>query len=521
MPPMNFKSISAGLLCLILLAACGGAPATPVTPSTAVPATAPGSAQQIPAATSTIAPAPTKEPTTPPILPGATPTAGAIAAPASSAIEGPVLIAPSADGLQIFSAGGEPLQTFDQAQLSLGHNLSDGIAPSGGDVAFVSGDNPMTPDREGAGPLTLHLLHMPTGNTRPLTPLFSADMEQAIQTASTTGDRNAEVEAGIAVIENDRTLAWSPDGRYLAFIAAIDGPSSDLYSYDRESRQINRLTDGSNQAARLFWSPDSQWIIHEEVESFGTGAGWNVKAVWAAAPDGSGNRKLYDTEFSGDEVFVDWVSPDTFLVYSWTPIGLQNIRLVNLGTGEAQRIGPEFPVQALAFDPESQTQLTVVDDYTAQQNNLQGGLYLASASNQPQLVAPGNWHDVRWLPNAQMFFAKGESGVISVALDGATTEYFDEGALPIDSPDGAWLLAWGDGNFTSPIGLRLYTTDGELKRAITTDSVTFATWSPDSTGVFYVSDGMLYYASIPNGEPQLIEENLITTEPGSMGWAMP
>jgi len=282
------------------------------------------------------------------------------------------------------------------------------------------------------------------------------------------------------------------------------------------------LTDGLNQAARLFWSPDSQWIIHEEVESFGTGAGWNVKAVWAAAPDGSGNRKLYDTEFSGDEVFVDWASPDTFLVYSWTPIGLQNVRLVKLDTGEAQRIGPEFPVQALAFDPESQAQLTVVDDYTARERNLQGGLYRASpASSQPQRIAPGNWYDVRWLPQAQMFLAKGESGVISVALDGTTKELSGEGALPIDSPDGAWLIATGDGNFTSPIGLRLYTTDGELKRAITQEAVTYATWSPDSSGVFYASNGKLYYVAIPNGEPQSIEENLASTTSGSLGWVMP
>jgi hypothetical protein len=295
-----------------------------------------------------------------------------------------------------------------------------------------------------------------------------------------------------------------------------------VYSYDRETGKINRLTDGLNQAANLFWSPDSQWIMHEEVESFGTGAGWNVKTVWAAAPDGSGNRKLYDAaEASGGENFVDWVSPDTFLVDSWTVMGLQNIRLVKLNTGEAQRIGPNFPVQALAFDPKTQTQLTAVDRDTARQNNLQGGLYLASPLNQPRLVAPGNWYDVRWMPHAQVFFAKGEDGVISVALDGKTTEYSGEGASPIDSPDGAWLLAWGDGNFTSPIGLRLYTTDGELRRAITKDAVTLATWSPDSTGVFYVSGGKLTYAAIPNGNPEVIDANTTATETGSLGWAMP
>ena len=33
---------------------------------------------------------------------------------------------------------------------------------------------------------------------------------------------------------------WSPDGRYLAFVAAIEGPSSDLYVYDSLQDKIER-----------------------------------------------------------------------------------------------------------------------------------------------------------------------------------------------------------------------------------------------------------------------------------------
>ncbi len=522
---MNLKSISASVLVLALLSACSGASVTPSAPPTtaptSVPKAIPPDAKQIPIATSTATPVSTQQPPTPLPQRTSTPVATSAAPSAGSTAEIPLLIVPSADGLQLFSAAGAHVQTFAKAQLSLGRNLSDGIVPSGGSVAFISGDNPMTPDREGSGPLMLNLLDTHTGDLKPITPLFSPKMELAIEAAAAAFERNDAIEAAIAIAENSDTLKWSPDGRYLAFIAAIDGPSSDVYSYDRESGQINRLTDGLNQAARLFWSPDSKWIVHEEVESFGTGAGWNVKAVWAAAPDGSGNRKLYEVEHSGDEVFVDWVSPDTFFVYSWTPMGLQNIRLVNLATGEAQHVAPDYPVQALAFDPVSQAQLMVVDDYTAQQNNAQGGLYLASPTKQPQFIAPGNWYDVRWLPHAQLFFAKGQGGVMSIALDGTVKKYDGENALPIDAPDGAWLLAWGDGNFTSPIGLRLYTPDGDLKRSITEDAVILATWSPDSAGVFCVSDGKLYYAAIPNGEPQMIEENATATKTGGLGWVTP
>ena len=516
---MKIKPILGGLL-LLGLTACGSS-ATP----TALPQTTPvaASAQVLP--TSTLPPAPTVVPATATDMPVAVPTdtPRPTQAPVAAAnAAAPRLIVPSAEGLQLFEADGTRSQLFGDAQLSIGHSLSAGIAPHYGLVAFVGGDNPMTPDREGSGPLTLFLLDTRTATVKPISPLFSPDIVKALDAATQSGDRNDAVEAGIAVAEMSDTLAWSPDGRYLAFIAALDGPSSDVYSYDRETGQINRLTDGPNQAARLFWSPDNQWIIHEEIESFGTGAGYNVKAVWAAAPDNSGNRKLYDVDYSGDEVFVDWVSPESFLVYSWSAIGLQNARQFNLTTGEAQRLGPEFPVQAYAVDPKSLTQLYVIDDYTAQQNGLTGGLYLDTPAAPPQRVATGNWYNVQWRPHAGLFFAQGAEGVVSVSRDGAAQPYAAESvALPIDSPDGAWLLAWGDGNYSGPIGLRLYSADGELKRTIASDSVTYATWSPASDGVFYLSEGNLYYVAISNGEPQLVAENLATAEAGSLGWILP
>jgi hypothetical protein len=519
---MNFKSLIVCVLLMILLAACGSAPVTPQAVPTNAPTPVVASAQVQPAATSAST-APTQPPSSPTPVPTSEPAPTATRHPTPLPSDVPLLLYQSEHGLRAAFADGRPYTSAIHTPLisSLSRNLNAGIGPHDNLAALYTGDNPMTPDRENDYPLTLSLLHVPSGNSKSLTPLFSPEMEQALQEANITGERDAAVEAGIAVIENDHTLAWSSDGRYLAFIAASDGPSSDVYSFDRDTEQINRLTDGPNQAARLFWSPDSKWIIHEEVEGFGTGAGWNVKAVWAAAPDGSGNRKLYDTEWSGDEVFVDWITPDAFIVYTWTPLGLQDIRVFNLSKEEAQRIGPDFPVQAYAVEAASQTQLYVVDDYTARENNVQGGLYLDSPAQQPQIIAPGNWYDVRWLPTALLFFAKGESGVISVALDGTTLEYPTTEALPIDSPDGAWLLAAGDGNYSGPPGLRLYTTDGELRRAITQDAVTFAIWVPDASGVFYVSDGMLYYVAIPNGEPQLIAEDLISTEAGSMGWVMP
>ena len=163
-----------------------------------------------------------------------------------------------------------------------------------------------------------------------------------------------------------------------------------------------------------------------------------------------------------------------------------------------------------------------LDDYTAQQNGLTGGLYLQMPGAPPQQVAAGNWYNVAWRPYAERFFAQGVDGVVSVALDGTVQNWPEERvAMPVDSPDGAWLLAWGDGNYSGPIGLRLYTADGELKRDIASDSVMHAVWTPASDGVFYISEGSLVYVAIPNGEPQLVAEDLAMASAGSLGWVRP
>ena len=101
----------------------------------------------------------------------------------------PQLVFPTANGLMAVAADGTSLHLFSDAQPAIAHQLKDGMAPVGGWVAFASGDNPMTPDPEGSGPLTLNLLNVVDGTLKPITPLFAPEMEEAIKAATTTGDR--------------------------------------------------------------------------------------------------------------------------------------------------------------------------------------------------------------------------------------------------------------------------------------------------------------------------------------------
>lgn len=40
---------------------------------------------------------------------------------------------------------------------------------------------------------------------------------------------------------------WSPDGRYLAFSAAMEGPEADIYLYDSRTNGLRRLTFGEDE----------------------------------------------------------------------------------------------------------------------------------------------------------------------------------------------------------------------------------------------------------------------------------
>ena len=79
-------------------------------------------------------------------------------------------------------------------------------------------------------------------------------------------------------------MAWSPDGSQLAFIGAVNGPTSDLYVYDLAEDQVRQLTDGLAHAANPIWSPDGKHIFHQGIIfSFGSGV---AKSDWGVVCTG-------------------------------------------------------------------------------------------------------------------------------------------------------------------------------------------------------------------------------------------
>ncbi len=281
------RRVSLALLCL-LLAACA-APAATASPTRAtasqVAGLSPTSTVTPAADSSTATPAPVKPriiaTLTP--LPLASPTPG----PSSLSPLGPWLMS-STDTLytgpkpiinpMVMNADGSGWQ-----RLALPANADEAnpdwwmgqIAPKGGFLAFQYYSNEYTNDCvQGAPPIStldpdlylLYIVKLPENKVVRTIQLLGLEAQNQIQKENCSLEQDKDLVPPVyAATYNVSSLKWSPDGRYLAFSAAPDGPAADVYIYDTQTNAVRRLTHRQNNAWVDGWSPDGQSILYRDV----------------------------------------------------------------------------------------------------------------------------------------------------------------------------------------------------------------------------------------------------------------
>jgi len=88
----------------------------------------------------------------------------------------------------------------------------------------------------------------------------------AVKSGKTDALTIVEVETGelqqftFEPLEGIFSAAWSPDGKQIAFIGLQDG-QTDLYTYELESEELNRLTNDRFSDFEPAWSPDNQKLV--------------------------------------------------------------------------------------------------------------------------------------------------------------------------------------------------------------------------------------------------------------------
>ena len=305
------------------------------------------------------------------------------------------------------------------------------------------------------------------------------------------------------------SLAWSPDGTRLAFVAARDGNSTDIYLFDRTDRSVARLTDEAGHATALHWSPDGQLLQYVSVNTFGTGAGFNMEGLLVYNFQ-SNQAQLLETVKSNGEDFLVWVDNSQFLIMGMSrECGTaSNLRLVD-ATNLDQHVIVGEGFTAAAYDPENQFGMfSVADNYANCGNDqpLEPGLMIfgkgigvpivdeIGRKKFEQVIAYG----IGFVPQGNLFTVYGDDGLQYIYYKGQygynSLEILPEvkGFMPYPSPTGeywAWASRgqaglWITENNSNPIGLSQLFTGAPL-------------WSQDGQTLYYFENNRLFASSAP------------------------
>ncbi len=427
---------------------------------------------------------------------------------------GPWWVFQSQDGLWAINPDASGLTQLSSGISILPADFMKSVAPQGGNLALITSDDPVRRTN-----LRLEILSLPDGQMRVLTPLTSPETEPGPE----VGPGDPAFEA-VRAISDLHSFTWSSDGRFLAFMGVIEGPTSDLYVYSLESDEITRLTDGPSQAISPTWSPDDEFIVHTGVDTLGTGAGFLIRGIWAARADDSSVLDLYPIpQGSGNEVVVGWLSTNRFLVYTWNVIcGPSSVRIYNLSDGSEEVLWNGF-FSDVALDPRRGNVLLTIDEMTAQCN--EGGVQGIFLFHTGQIAAfevlEFGVYKMSWVPEIDRFLARAGVSILAVGPDGEASKL---ASAPIENDPviSAASTHWAFSGTEQTGGAGVWVGDfGQEVGQVFARDAWGLSWSPGEQGFFFFADAGLYFSPAPSFNPTLIAADIQIEREHAAVWVLP
>ncbi len=341
--------------------------------------------------------------------------------------------------------------------------------------------------------LTLQVFNLSDGQPQKEIPLLAS---------SALSDEKRAAFRQALLSSDPPAVSWSPDGRQMAFLAAIDHPGLDLYLFDTSDLSISLLSEGTPDVFQPGWSPDGQWIVYDETDGLNTIGLWAISAVRAVRANASETRLLYEPA-SYAEPRLGWSSAESYIVHSVRDRGPVDLRDVSL-SGESRLIFAGAFNHPVYDAGDSLAAFLITDSFT--DPALQPpGIYAGSVSRPAKILAPGPWDSLIWDAAAKSFFGiKNQSSAFSISPSGETIAYVEENSLPSVSNQGD-VLAFAGGEESGKPGLRLYSNTGNLLSEVTQKAVEDIYGLPDGSLV-YREGADLYLLPASTGQPTKLAE---------------
>jgi hypothetical protein len=313
---------------------------------------------------------------------------------------------------------------------------------------------------------------------------------------------------------------WSPDGRYIAFIGQIFGPTADVYVYDLKNNTRRQLTDGVSQAFNISWSPDNRFIFHSGAEEFGTGAGYSGNESWLVSRDGE--ELITTTTGNGLDTIISWLDSTHFILSSWSqPCGDGFVRMYNINDRNYTRIWPYY-FEFLTVLPETKRfALSIPSDYDWCMEDQPTGLFVIDKIGaQPQKITDGEYTILADPSRPDAFILQDSNGIYRLTSDNKIQNLMKlpNASFAYSNTTNIWVL------FSSFKGSGLWVGNLEEPPArIFNGRVQNAIWSPDGTTLYFLGGydrNILYKADAPGYNPIPISPPLdLSSSFASLAWA--